>query len=121
MVMSLEMVTVHTTVSVVVVGHIAVHITVSLEMVVDHMTVSLGQGQGWGVVCGAHRSVLGGKGAHLSALDGGGKHLSVPWGGGGAHHCVPGAGGCGAHHSVLGVGMYSITSYLLSLNAPCIN
>ena len=36
--MSLRLVADHTTVSVEVVGHIAVHITVSLEMVVKHFT-----------------------------------------------------------------------------------
>ena len=40
---SLELLAEHTTVSVGVVGHIAVHITVSLETVVEHITVSLGQ------------------------------------------------------------------------------
>ena len=43
----LEMVVEHTTVSLGVVEHIAVHITVSLEMVVKHITVSLGQEGGW--------------------------------------------------------------------------
>ena len=66
---SLEMVEEHTTVSVGVVGHIAVHITVSLEIVVDHSTASLGQGGM--VLCSTSQCPWGG-GAHLSALDGGG-------------------------------------------------
>ena len=72
--------------SVEVVGHITVHITESLEMVVRHITLSLGQGE----CCEAHRSVLGVE-AHISVSLGGG---------GGAHHSVPGAGGVVEHIAV---------------------
>ena len=50
----------HTTVSVEVVGHIAVHITVSLEMVVRHITLSY--------FLGAREGVLGVE-----------EHISVDW------------------------------------------
>ena len=42
--LSLEMLAEHTTVSVGVVEHIAVHITLALEIVVEHSTLSLGVG-----------------------------------------------------------------------------
>ena len=73
---SLEMVTEHTTVSVGVVGHIAVNSTVSLEMVVNHITMSLRQG--WGGVV-EHITVPLGLEDYISVSLGVEGQISVPW------------------------------------------
>ena len=108
---SLEMVTEHTTVSVGVVGHIAVNSTVSLEMVVNHITMSLRQG--WGGVV-EHITVPLGVEDHISVSLGVEGHISVPWMveahisvslGVVVEHITVSLGqvGGGAHRSVLGV------------------